>query len=629
MLLLGPTSNIPLLNISLQRQLIITLWVATGACSNWYNQAIILDDVYSFPDTQSKFTAFGCDTSAFMSDPDGKTFQSGCVSLCTNISNIIDGSCSGIGCCQTSIPKGLRTLHIDLGSYYDHTLAWNFNPCSYAFLAEQDCFKFSLSDIWNLSNNNHLTFQNPTSAPVLLDWVVGLETCEKVGKIQQTILVGETATVLTQQMAQDIAATAMKAIKETHIFPMDAKMLMSVLIRKTNPVKEYALIHQGVTSVFDTIDDGEIDGVRCIPAHQTQFPILQFTLGRSPVTSLGWRRSLVSAHCCFLDVLGHPKKEAHQTEKKISSKNGGLLLQQHLSLRERSVETTKIFTAEELKIATDKFDESNVLGRGGYGTVYKGILADKTVVAIKRSKVIDESQIEQFINEVVILSQINHKNVVRLLGCCLETQVPLLVYEFITNGTLHHHIHDCSFSWENRLRIAAETAGALAYLHSAASPPIIHRDIKSPNILEDNHLRAKVSDFDASRLVPLDQTQLSTLMQGTLGYLDPQYFLTSQLTEKSDVYSFGIVLAELMTGKQALLFDRQEEERNLAMYFISSMKENCLSNILDDRIFQEMNDNRIIQVAELAKSCLKMSGDERPTMKEVAMELEGLRSILG
>ena len=155
--------------------------------------------------------------------------------------------------------------------------------------------------------------------------------------------------------------------------------------------------------------------------------------------------------------------------------------------------------------------------------------------------------------------------------------------------------------------------------------PIIHRDVKTANILLDSNYTAKVSDFGASRLVPLDQTQLTTLVQGTLGYLDPEYFHSSQLTEKSDVYSFGVVLAELLTGQKALSFNRSENDRNLAMYFVSSMKEDRLLQILDKNLVAEANVEQLKVVANIAKSCLRLRGEDRPTMKEVAVELEGLK----
>nr|DAD29474.1 TPA_asm: hypothetical protein HUJ06_030942 [Nelumbo nucifera] len=162
-------------------------------------------------------------------------------------------------------------------------------------------------------------------------------------------------------------------------------------------------------------------------------------------------------------------------------------------------------------------------------------------------------------------------------------------------------------------------------MHFAASPPIFHRDIKSTNILLDDNYTAKVSDFGASRLVPLDQTQFTTLVQGTMGYLDPEYFHTSRLTEKSDVYSFGIVLAELLTGRKALEFDRPEKEKSLALHFISSMKEENILDILEDRVLYEANEDQLREVAKLVERSLSVKGEERPTMKEVAMELEGLR----
>ena len=231
---------------------------------------------------------------------------------------------------------------------------------------------------------------------------------------------------------------------------------------------------------------------------------------------------------------------------------------------------------------------------------------------------------------MVILSQINHRNVVNLLGCCLETEVPLLVYEFIPNGTLFQYIHDQNedfpITWEMRLRIAIEISGALSYLHSAASIPIYHRDIKSTNILLDDKYRAKVSDFGASRSMAVDQTHMTTQVHGTFGYLDPEYFRSSQFTDKSDVYSFGVVLAELLTGEKPIRFTTLEEDKSLAAYFLYAMKEERLFEILDARVMKQGGKDEIITVAKLAKRCLNLNGKKRPTMREVASELAGIKA---
>ncbi|KAM7478115.1 hypothetical protein LguiA_026328 [Lonicera macranthoides] len=324
------------------------------------------------------------------------------------------------------------------------------------------------------------------------------------------------------------------------------------------------------------------------------------------------------------------KRKKMKLRQKFFKRNGGLLLQQQLSSGEDgNIEKTRLFSSKELEMATDHYNENRVLGHGGQGTVYKGMLIDGRIVAVKKSTKVDEGQLDQFINEVAILSQINHRNIVKLHGCCLETEVPLLVYEFIPNGTLLQYIHDESedfpLTWDVRLRIATEVAAALSYLHSFASFPIYHRDIKSTNILLDDKYRSKVADFGTSRSIAVDQTHLTTRVLGTFGYLDPEYFQSSQFTEKSDVYSFAIVLVELLTGQKPISSTRSDEMRSLATYFILAMEEKRTFDILDSRVRNEGKKDEIMRVANLARRCLNLNGQQRPTMKEVAMELEAIK----
>ncbi|XP_010432907.1 PREDICTED: wall-associated receptor kinase-like 18 [Camelina sativa] len=321
------------------------------------------------------------------------------------------------------------------------------------------------------------------------------------------------------------------------------------------------------------------------------------------------------------------KRRLTKRKKKFFKRNGGLLLQQELNTREGNVEKTRIFNSRELEKATENFSENRVLGHGGQGTVYKGMLVDGRTVAVKKSKVIDEDKLQEFINEVVILSQINHRHVVKLLGCCLETEVPILVYEFIINGNLFQHIHeetdDYTMIWGMRLRIAVDMAGALSYLHSAASSPIYHRDIKSTNILLDEKYRAKVADFGTSRSVTIDQTHWTTIISGTVGYVDPEYYRSSQYTEKSDVYSFGVVLAELITGnKPVITVQSTQEIVALAEHFRLAMKEKRLFDIMDARIRDDCKPEQVMAVAKLAMKCLSSKGKKRPNMREVFTELE-------
>jgi serine/threonine protein kinase len=342
--------------------------------------------------------------------------------------------------------------------------------------------------------------------------------------------------------------------------------------------------------------------------------------------SVGLVVLLIVTTCAYLI---RERRKLHHIKQKYFRQHGGLILFEEMKSQQGVA--FRIFSEEELQQATHRFDEQQVIGHGGHGKVYKGVLKTEVEVAVKRCMTIDEQQKKEFGKEMLILSQINHKNIVKILGCCLEVEVPMLVYEFIPNGTLFdliHGNHGRHISLGTRLRIAYESAEALAYLHSCASPPILHGDVKSTNILLDGDYAAKVSDFGASILAPSDKSQFVTLVQGTCGYLDPEYMQTCQLTDKSDVYSFGVVLLELLTRKKAFNLEGPEHDKSLSMRFLSVMKENKLEDILDDQIKNNENVEYLEEIAELARQCLDMSGVNRPSMKEVADNLGRLRKVM-
>ncbi|KAF8024975.1 hypothetical protein BT93_F1969 [Corymbia citriodora subsp. variegata] len=596
--LFDKSTNITIVSTSIEKHEISIMMFVAKDCynssggSSYQNDPSIILAIFPISAAKNKFIAVGCDTYAVFRGQQGSMYATGCLSSCGNISDVINGSCSGIGCCETSIPRDAYQYNIFVTSYHNHVGIWEFNPCGYAFVAEDGFFSFSTGDLYNPPLN---------MVPIVLDWLIPNETCHDAKKNTTTYMCQENSNCTDAENGNGYQCNCLEGFQG-------------------NPYLQNGC-QEGSQG------DGRKDGKGCTPInHEKRFRSINVVLG----VSISFLLILLGVSWLYLGL--RERKISRQREKFFLENGGRLMLQRLLSEHEGSIESARIFTDEELKKATDHYHESRILGQGGQGTVYQGILPNNMVVAIKKAKILDRSQVEEFINELIILSQINHRNVVKLIGCCFETEVPLLVYEFMTNGTLFDHIHKCghesTLSWRARLCIAGETAGALSYLHSDASAQILHRDIKSTNILLDENYTAKVADFGASRLVPLDRTQLTTLVQGTLGYLDPEYLQSSQLTEKSDVYSFGVVLAELLTGLRALSFERSESERNLSLYFASAIKGERLFEIIDPRVLNEGNPEEIKEVAMLASRCLRVKGEDRPTMKEVAMELEGLMKVM-
>ncbi|KAL7613634.1 hypothetical protein Lser_V15G06632 [Lactuca serriola] len=371
------------------------------------------------------------------------------------------------------------------------------------------------------------------------------------------------------------------------------------------------------------ISPNGVSGMACNPKESSNESYTGLILSVS--ISIGLLFLTVTSYALYNII---KKAKMKRRKQRFFKRNGGLLLKQQQATDIGLVDKTILFTSDELDKATDNFNENRILGQGGQGTVYKGMLPDGRIVAIKKSKVVDECQLEQFINEVVVLSQVNHRNVVKLLGCCLETEVPLLVSEFISNGTLYdliqNEVGEFACPLNLRLQIAIEVAEAVSYLHSATTIPIYHRDIKTANILLDEKYKAKVSDFGTSRVVPIDKTHCTTTVMGTFGYLDPEYYSSSQLTEKSDVYSFGVVLLELLTEEKAV-FLTKDVKTSLVEHFKVAMKEGRGLSIFDAMVLKEGPTSELLAIAKLSLKCLNLNGKNRPKMKEVAIELEGIR----
>ncbi|KAL8522460.1 hypothetical protein ACS0TY_012572 [Phlomoides rotata] len=578
-------------------------------------------------------TAVGCDDMVLAYGEDDQIHGSGCVAYCpdrdTGFGSCPDNSngfSAGVGCCRSPITTGIIVLPQSMKGIVREKGIGNQSQFSYPF-----SYLSNSTTLLEFDEAGRVWKTNLAPLVVRLDWRIGAENCSQARRNTTTYACRENSVCV------DFAAhvggyhcRCREGYQGHPYLPEGCQDINECGDSRTNPCSPHAKCTNTPGNVTCSCPegykgDGRMNSTSCIrmPHSNTLINVLT-GLG----SGLGF--ILFLAMCFWLNKESHKRKKQMRKDK-FFKRNGGLLLRQQTN--EGAFSKTKVFSSQDLDTATDHFNESRILGKGGQGTVYKGMLSDGKIVAIKKSKMVDDNLLEQFINEVVILSQINHRNVVKLLGCCLETDVPLLVYEFLPNGTLFDLIHDpadadsdarSQVTWSMRLKIATDIAGALAYIHSASSVPIYHRDIKSQNFLLDEKYVVKLADFGISRSIELNQTHLTTMVKGTFGYLDPEYFHSRQYSEKSEVYSFGVVLAELLTGKRPI-FSESEERIGLAAHFVECAEENRLEEIIDPQILEQYGrKEQVTSAARLAHRCLNSKGKMRPMMKEVATELESL-----
>ncbi|XP_076902724.1 proline-rich receptor-like protein kinase PERK15 [Bidens hawaiensis] len=292
-----------------------------------------------------------------------------------------------------------------------------------------------------------------------------------------------------------------------------------------------------------------------------------------------------------------------------------------------------VFTYEDLAKAADGFSEANLLGQGGFGYVHKGILPNGEIVAIKQLKVGSGQGEREFQAEVAIIGRVNHKHLVSLIGYCTSGLQRMLVYEFVPNNTLEFHLHGNGndlLNWDRRVKIALGSAKGLAYLHEDCHPKIIHRDIKSTNILLDNDFEPKVADFGLARFTPETDTHVSTRVMGTFGYLAPEYALTGKLTEKSDVFSFGVMLLELITGRRPI--DKtQFLDDNIVDWarplLTQALEDGDFSTLVDARLQNNYDVTVMSRMITCAAFCVRHHARRRPPMSQIARALEGSLSL--
>ncbi|RCV38907.1 hypothetical protein SETIT_8G180000v2 [Setaria italica] len=545
--------------------------------------------------SRNEFTGVGCNTVALLSgndlDEDDGRYLSGCITTCASLGDAADDvNCTGKGCCQTATPEGLDTVNVRCNKLTNNT-ARNHNSCSTAFLGEKGWYRnFSLNHQNGTGETSlHNRLGNRT-IPLVLDWA----------------------------MKKDGACLSANSTR------VDVRNGLWYRCKCSDGYAGNPYVDGGCQNIDECKllkSDPETDGSKCVDTDGSYK--LKCNFGRigskcRPVFSATVAAVSATMVASLLLVLLR-KEHKRRVRSGFFDKNGGEIM------KSMNINT---FTELQLEKITNHYDTP--IGKGAFGKVYRGTTHKNLRVAVKRSIVegMKPSHDHDLVNEIAIQFQVSHANLVRLIGCCLETDVPMLVFEYVSNGSLYNVLHCGStprvLPLSARLDIAIGSAKALAYMHSHGGRSLVHGDVKTGNILLGDNLTPKVSDFGSSKLESIAR-HANWCVMGDMSYIDPVYIKTGRFTQKSDVYSFGVVLLELITRKTA----RYGNNNSLPVDFVKSCKEDGNGRKMYDRdiIFSDgdAHSHRCVecldQIGMLAVRCLKEDRDERPSMAEVVEEL--------
>ncbi|XP_006662145.2 wall-associated receptor kinase 1-like [Oryza brachyantha] len=530
-----------------------------------------------------------------------------CASLLQFPETAASGSCSGMGCCEANVTAGLRYSSVTFA--HKNNSFWSPNPCSYGMVVEKNWYNFSKDDIYG---NQTLPRKFPRGVPFVLDFAVGNASCPAQGQppLDSYACRSGNSSCVNATSSAGYICKCWDHYDGNPYIPGGCQDIDECDLRTKFPE---------LRDVYPCSDDGICKNTPgdyecpCKPGMKgdgkagtctEKFPLV----ARVIVGTVGGL--LVLATLVFVFLLRKEK----QKMKEFFIRNGGPILENAKSI--------KIFKKEELKRMTRTY--SHVLGNGAFGMVYKGFLDEQHPVAVKKSMKVDKTQKDQFANEVIIQSQVIHKNIVRLIGCCLEVDVPILVYEFVSNGSLQDILHGenkVPLTLDKRLAIATESAEGLAYMHSKTSTSIQHGDVKPANILLDDQFNPKISDFGISRLIARDVAEHTNDVIGDNNYMDPVYRETGLLTNKSDVYSFGLVLFEIITGKKVVYGGASSFVKSYLDTYLTEIRAN---KVLFDKETGEKDIEHLHCLIEISKECLDNNVDKRPEMTDIAERLQGI-----